>query len=282
MPTLPSTLLKPLSKFTLGLAVLCLTAGCFEERIVVQVNKQGSGVVEHGSYQGGASGLSSLFGGGLFGDSGNNQNGDQDSDEQRYDDAFFAQQAQKMGEGVSVKSWQLASNESGFSGYRAYYEFKDINTLNVQTAPIGDKDDERSAQLDSSALEAEHRFTMQDGKLTVHTPEPESREKQERAAERVNDNSMRQIVGMIGSMFRGARVSIEIEGLDQIKQTNARHHNDNRVTLMDVRLDELISDPDLFNEIQSFSSLNREEAQALADRIDGVDVDTQAEITIQF
>ncbi len=270
-------MLKPIySQLRLAcvLSISLLLSGCFEERVLVQVKKDGSGFVQHKSYNSVGDLMSSMLGG--LGDEASN------SGESEYNDDYFAARAEQMGTGVTVDNWRLASNSAGFKGYEASYKFADINTLTVETAPFKDDGKSEQAPVDGSALETQHYYTMSDGKLTIHTPEPETEENQQEMANQVDDAAAQQMLALMGSMFRGARVSIEVEALDAIKSTNAKHRNDNRITVMDVRVDQLISDPKLFTELQRFNGLNREEAQALADRIDGIDVDTQAEITIQF
>lgn len=268
---------NPIVKILLAFAMLSLTTACFEERIIVNVNKNGSGTIEHASYNNLDNMMGSLFSG-LEG-----ANAEQSSVESKYTDSFFADKAAAMGAGVSVKNWQLASNSTGFQGYEAVYNFTDINTLSVATSPVNnDQSMGSSAPVDSSALEAYHTFSMNNGRLVIHTPEPESEENQQAAATQLNEAATQQMLAMMGAMFRGARVSVAVNALDPIKSTNAKHHDDSRITLMDVRLDELMSNPTLFTEAQRYSSLNRVEAQALADKIDGIDVDTQAQIIIQF
>lgn len=261
--------------FSLACLLFSLTA-CFEERIVVKVGKTGAGVVDHRSYNSAQELMSGLLG---------EKNIDSEAAESaapKFDDAYFAKKAQSMGKGVKVKSWKLASNGTKFQGYEAQYTFSDINKLRISTAPSSLQNNIDASSVDSGALEADHRFTMKNGLLTVHTPEPESEENQEELADQANTTAAQKMLPMMASMFEGARVSVEIEALDKIKKTNAHHRNGDRITIMDVRLDTLISSPEMFIQAQKFKSLGRSEAQALADKIDGLDIDTQAEIKIQF
>lgn len=270
-------MLKPLIKAIFALALLSLLSACFEERIIVNVNKKGAGTIEHASFNNLDNMMGSLFSG-L-----ENAGSEASANEAKYTDAYFADKAAEMGTGVTVQSWRLASNSSGFQGYEAVYDFVDINTLNVATSPVdSDQTARHSTPVDSSALKATHTFSMKNGQLIIHTPEPETEKNQQAVSSQLNQAATQQMLAMMGAMFRGARVSVSINALDPIANTNARHHNDSLVTLMDVRLDELMSNPELFTQAQQYSSLNREEAQALADKIEGIDVDTQAQIIIQF
>lgn len=264
-------------KFLLIFLITAVTSACFEESVIVKVDKNGSGVVEHHSYNNVDDMMGAMLSG--LGDAKQDT-----SNKTEYNDAYFADKAKKMGLGVTVKDWQLASNAQGFKGYKAIYSFTDVNTLSVSTSPVGDQAKNESAAVDGSALEAEHYFTMKDGRLVIHTPEPETKENQTEMAEQVNVNqaASQQMLAMMGNMFNGARVRIQIEALDSIKDTNAYHREGDRITVMDVRVDELMKDPKLFTEAQKFNALNRADAQLLANKIDGLDVDTQAEIFIQF
>lgn len=270
---------KPILKSLTLLCGLLLLSACFEESIVIKVDKSGAGFVEHKSFNN----VENLMGSMLAGLEDSLNDGESSSTpESKYNDEYFAAQASKMGGGVSVESWKLATNEKGFQGYEAIYAFADINELRVSTSP-GDEDaKDESAPVDSSALEAEHYFTMSDGKLTIHTPEPETEENQVEMADQANDAMNEQMLDMMAGFLAGARVSVRVEGLDEIKSTNARHFTDNSVTVMDVRIDEMLRDKKLFSEAQNFNALGREEAQVLADQIDGLDVDTQAEIVLEF
>lgn len=273
MPNLMTSL-----KLAASVILLSLTSACFEERILVNVDKHGSGTIEHRSYNN----LDDLMSSMLGGLGGVDSQSSAQAEESEYNDAFFAAKAREMGEGVSVQSWKLAKNNAGFEGYEAIYRYQDINKLSVATAPGNKQQTNDSAPIDSSALEANHHFTMQNGKLIIHTPEPETEENQEQISNQLNEAATQQMLAMMGAMFRGARVSVDVKALDTIAASNARHRDGNLVTIMDVRIDELMADPKLFTELQQFNSLSREQAQALADQINGIDVDTQAEIVIQF
>jgi hypothetical protein len=270
---------KTIAKIFLSLGLASLLSACFEERIIVNVNKQGAGTIEHASYNNVENMMSGLFSG--LGEL--NSESSSKAKSTNYNDQFFAEKALQMGRGVTVKSWKIAKNTSGFEGYEAIYNYRDINTVSVSTSPgMQNRQGDNSASVDSSALEASHYFTMQNGKLVIHTPEPESEEKQAEASNQLNEAATQQMLAMMGAIFKGARVSVIVNALDPIVTSNARHRDDRQVTLMDVRLDELMSDPKLFTQAQNFNSLDRLQAQAMADKIEGIDVDTQAKIIIQF
>lgn len=253
----------------------CLS-GCFDEHVLIKVKKDGSGYVERNSYNN----FDAMMGGFMAGFE--EEGASQPDQMEKYDEAFFNKQAASMGEGVALKEFKLGANASGFKGYQAVYTFEDINKLEIVTE-AGDDESAQASDMDSDALATHHSFSMKDGELIIYTPEPDVEEAEKaQKMSKENEQAAAQMMAMMGAMFRGARVKVEVEALDSIKSTNARHVDGNRITLFDVRLDELMSNPELLTKAQNLNVMSREDAQAAADQIKGIDIDAQAEIKVRF
>jgi hypothetical protein len=273
-----------LSKFTLAAVLLLGLTACIEERVVVKVKKDGSGFVEHYSYNSMEDAMSGFLSG--LADEQGVEGGTEAIEtklKNEYDDQYFEDFAREMGEGVSVKQYQLGSNEMGMRGYHATYAFDDINKIAVKMRESLD-DEEKGAEVSDQkdALTQVPDFSMQDGVLKIRIPHEFDANDQVNMNDDGMDDMPPQMLGMMAAMFQGMRIAVSIEGLDDIKETNAIHHQGNTVVLTDFKMDKLMSNMDNLKKMQSFGSLPREEMQALADQLDGMDIDLQEQIVIRF
>ena len=273
-----------LSKFTLAAVLLLGLTACIEERVVVKVKKDGSGFVEHYSYNS----MEDAMGGFLSGLA-NEQGVEGGADaietklKNEYDDKYFEDFAREMGEGVTVKQYQLGSNEIGMRGYHATYAFKDINKIAVKMREsLGDEEKGAEVSDQKDALTQVPDFSMQDGVLKIRIPHDYDPNDQVDVSDDGMNDMPPQMLGMMAAMFQGMRIAVSIEGLDDIKETNAIHRDGNTVVLTDFKMDKLMGNMDNLKKMQSFGSLPREEMQALADQLDGMDIDLQEQIVIRF
>lgn len=270
------------NKLTIAALLLFSLSACIEERVVVKVKKDGSGLVEHYSYNN----VEDAMGGFLSGLM-EQQAGEEAGDavdkrlNAEFNDEYFESFANDMGEGVTVQNYQLGNNSAGMKGYHATYAFEDINKMSVKMREnMGNEGKEEQLSSQKDALTQQPDFSMQDGVLRIKVPHQYDPE----AETGTSDMSSMppQMIGMMAAMFQGMRIAISIEGLDSIKETNAHHHNGNTVVLTDIRMDKLISDTESLKKMEKLGSLPRAEMQAMADATDGMDIDLQEEIVIRF
>jgi len=271
-------------RVTIAALFLFGLSACIEERIVVKVKKDGSGLVEHYSYNNIEDAMGGLLSG-LLEEQGATEGAHEAVDNRlnsEFNDQYFQNFAASMGEGVSVSSYELGSNSSGMKGYHATYAFKDINTMSVKLREELGSDDGQQEQISNQkdALTQQPDFSMKDGVLRINIPH--QYEPLPETASSDADSIPPQMLGMMAAMFQGMRIAVSVEGLDSIKETNGRHQDGNTVVLTDFRMDKVMSDKESLQKMQNFGSLPREEMQALADSIDGIDVDLQEEIVIRF
>jgi hypothetical protein len=267
--------------------------GCIEESTVVKVKKDGSGVIHHREYSNAGAAMGAL--GGLGGGDAE----DSEPDDEGPSEEELKAQAKKMGEGVTLKSLRKGKNKNGWKGYEAIFAFEDINKLKVemlgkdagdleQPDPAGDAPDE---QEKPELVE----FEMKDGVLTITTPDPdggegqtgtgkdESDENDEGAADPFGgDGGGAQMAAMMGPMFIGARMGFFVEIDGEIAETNARHQNGNMLTILKVDLGKLFADQQALGKMDEIEGASREDAQKIADSIEGMDMDLQKPITVKF
>lgn len=266
----------------LALVALGLS-GCIEERVIVKVKKDGSGIVEHYSYNN----VDDAMGGFLSGMM--EQEGMEDAKAQvdtklkgEYDDEYFQNFAKEMGEGVTVKDYELGSNGAGMKGYHATYAFKDINAIDVKMREDMASNDDAELSDQKDVFTKQPNFSMSDGVLKIKVPHDFEQMEEGQAGASDMDNMPPQMLGMMAAMFQGMRISVSIEGLDPIKETNAHHRDGNTVLITDIQMDKLLGNPEALGKLQKVGNLPREEMQAMADATDGMDVDLQEEIVIRF
>ena len=271
-------------KLLLTLAMAISLSACVEERVIVKVKKDGSGIVEHYSYNS----MEDAMGG--FLSSLMEQDGLEGADETidaktkgEFDDEYFENFAKGMGEGVAVKDYKLGSNGAGMKGYVARYTFEDINNIAVKMREnMGEEGQGEELSDQKDALTQIPDFSMKDGVLKIKIPH----EFDPNAASSGGAGDMSdmppQMMGMMAAMFQGMRIAVSIEGLDSIKETNAIHRDGNTVVITDIQMDKLASNVESLQKLGKIDSLPREEMQALADSTDGMDIDLQEEIVIRF
>jgi len=271
-----------MNKLAIAALVAFSLSACIEERVVVKIKKDGSGVVEHYSYNN----VEDAMGGFLSGIM--EQNATEEAAQavdnrlnSEFNDEYFEKFAADMGEGVTVQNYELGNNAAGMKGYHATYAFEDVNKMSVkmrESTGQGGQEEQLSSQKD--ALTQQPDFSMNNGVLRIKVPHQYDPEAQGGADDM--SNMPPQMMGMMAAMFKGMRIAISIEGLDSIKETNAHHRNGDTVVLTDIRMDKLMGDMDSLQKMQKLGSLPREEMQAFADATDGMDIDLQEEIVIRF
>jgi hypothetical protein len=271
-------------------------ASCIEESTVVKIHKDGSGIIHTRKYENTAAGAGLL--GGLGGDA------DAAGEEEEIDaptEEEFKAKAGAMGEGVTFKSLRKGKNKSGWTGYEAIYAFKDINQVKLDLN-MKDADDLKQPEDDPDAPAKQGgeatelvTFEMKDGVLKIRTPDPadrkpgdgEDEEGKDEAAEGARDpfgdgpGNVR-MMGMMAAMFAGAKVGFFVEIDGGIAKTNAKHQDGDMITIMRADLGKLFANPEALDKMEGLEGSSRGEVQKIVDSIDGIDMDLQDPITVEF
>lgn len=284
----------------LALPTLLLTS-CFEQSVVVKVNKDGSGIVHERSYVNDAMGgmMSGLVGG--EGEATVESSGPDVPTE-----AELKENAASMGEGVTFKSVTPGKNKSGWGGYEVIYEFADVNKLELDMNSLGSSMSEGMEELagEDAAGEEEKeiiKFEMADGVLTILTPDPSGSLSDaggggggdEPGAEGgagnpfgdldPNDPEAAMGMQMMAPMMAGMRMGFFVQAGDPVASTNAKHQSGNLITLVMMDMGKLFQNPANLTALGGLETeTDRTKLQELIDQIDGITADLQEPITIKY
>lgn len=287
----------------LVLPTLFLTS-CFEQSVVVKVNKDGSGIVHERSYMNDAMG--GMMGGLLGGGEGEPNVNVESSGPDIPSEDELKEAATGMGEGVTFKSVTPGKNKAGWSGYEVVYEFSDINKvkldMNSLGSSMGDDIEELAEEVGEEVTEPEIiQFEMADGVLKILTPDPSDSLADaggggpggdagaEGGAENPfgdldpNDPESAMAMQMMGPMFAGMRMGFFVQGGDPIASTNAKHQNGNLITLVMMDMGKVFQNPANLAALSGMENeTDRAKLQELIDGIDGITADLQEPIVITY
>jgi hypothetical protein len=288
--------MKSLLPVASALLALLGLSSCIEESTVVKIRKDGSGIIHTRKYENTAAGSGLL--GGLGGDA---EDADQEPEIDAPTEEEFKAKAASMGEGVTFKSLRKGKNKSGWTGYEAIFAFEDINQVKLDLNMKDSNDLRQPGEGAENPAEEEAgtddwvTFDLQDGLLKIRTPDPAEEKPGEGADEGGGDEAEdgardpfadepgnARMMGMMAAMFAGAKVGFFVEIDGGIAETNARHRDDNMITLMRADLGKLFADPEALKKMEELEGDSREEVQKTIDGIDGIDVDLQDPITVKM
>jgi hypothetical protein len=188
-----------------------------------------------------------------------------------------ASDAARFGPGVTLVSSSPIADDSG-EGRESLYAFTDVNQLHINPQPGVPEGTVR--ELDSATEAITAKMTRQAGGnalLTIRVPQPPILGAP--SSQRGNVPSLEQFA-MVRQMFRGARVSIGIEPAGALVKTSSAYVDGPRVTLMDVDLDQLLSDEMLPVRLQG--AKNADEMKAILKDVPGLKINFERELTIEF
>ncbi|MCW1922254.1 hypothetical protein OKA05_06795 [Luteolibacter arcticus] len=265
----------------LGAALLALfTSSCLEHTSTIKLNKDGSGTItEETLFSAEASAKMAEMPAG-----GENPAG-KFSDEKK-----AAETAAKMGEGVTVEKTENVKKDGRIGG-RVVYKFKDINKVKFNfgdamsdagkdMGPPGDAPDAGEADKPKSKPIT---FTYKDGVLTLVNPEAKADAKKadgEKGAAPDKETDP-QAMAMMQQMFKDMRMSLHLEIVDGIAETNASHVEGNVVTLIDLPFGKLIADPENMKKLEAMKDASPADAAAAFKDIPGLKIETKEEITVK-
>jgi hypothetical protein len=250
------------------LAGALTTGGCFQMTTVLKVNGDGSGTISHRMVYTKAA-LAQLkqfaaFGGGRGG-------GDPLSEQQARD------MTTSIGPGVSYLSSEAVTTPLG-QGREAIYAFTDVSTLRISTQPATPggmtvKTQGFSTQSESITFTMTHEAGG-NAMLHIHVPEPNY----------LDAFGSPQAVGQIAlvkTMLAGARVLLAAEPAGTLVRTSSPFVDGQRVTLLDIDLDEVLRDETLVPRVQA-AAATPAAAKAVLMSAKGMKINLDPEITIEF
>ena len=249
-------------------ACAALSSGCFQMTTVLRVNGDGTGTIEHRMLYTAAA-LAQLRQFAMLG-GGRGQMLDPLSEEQAR--AMTA----SIGPGVSYVTSEPIASPIG-QGRQTTYAFTDVSHLQISTQPAAPGG--LSIRTPAFSTEAEKiTFSLArdpggDAVLQINVPEPNFLEAL------ASPNATAQI-GMLKTALAGARVLLAVEPAGIVVRTSSPYVEGQRVTLLEVDLDEVLKDETLLPRLQAATT--PDEAKAVIKGAAGLKINLDRTITIEF
>jgi hypothetical protein len=286
-------------------ATALVLTGCLEESTVIKVNKDGSGVIHERHYSGAEDAISLP---GLSSDDDAKEK-EQKKPKMPSEDAL-RNYAATLGEGVTFKSVKPGTNKKGWGGYEIIYEFEDINKVRYLKNTPKPESDEGEEEEDQDKKDGDDKknnemtvtFSMKDGKLAVML-ESDDFEKESPAQTPAQAPDSPTIdpyadttgpapaqiglspafdEGMMKAMTKGMRMGLFLQIEGEITDTNAAHRKGNLITLYSVDLGKLFENEGGMAAMNQFENADRATFESPAQQFDGLDIDLQEPIEIEF
>ncbi len=245
------------------------TAGCFQMTTVVKVNGDGSGTIDHTLLVTKAA-LAQLRNFSALG-RGRAQPIDLTSEDQA------RAMADTLGPGVAYVSSEPIDTPLG-EGRHATYAFRDISQVRISQQPSTDglpvKVDARSGDITCSLTHDPN------GNSVLHINLPEMNLPSSIGNATNGNPGLAQQLALVRSLLAGARVSIGVEPAGQLVRTSSPYVDGGRVTLLDVNLDQVLTNEALLTRLQT--SKTPEEIRASLTDVPGLKMALDREVTIEF
>jgi hypothetical protein len=195
-------------------------------------------------------------------------------------DPLSEQQARDMaasiGQGVTYVSSELVTTPTG-QGREATYAFSDVTKLQISTQPAAPS--AVAAAAPGLAIASESiTFSLTreaDGNavLHIHVPEPNF-------LDALGSPAAQQQIGMVKNLLAGARVLLSAEPAGPLVRTSSPYVDGQRVTLLEVDLDEVLKDETLLPRLQAAKT--EDEAKAVVQNARGLKINLTRDITVEF
>lgn len=260
-----------------ALFVVAATIGlsaCLEMKSVVTVNKDGTATIEETALLGAQ--LKAMMGSlGAQPSADGQPNPAAGLKDMVPDKAKAEERAKEMGEGVTVKSHEEVTTPDGKTGVKVTYTVADIRK--VKYAAFNAKDKE-------SGKEQPMTFTLEGDTLTlVSPPDPQKGETKVEKPE-IPKEQLQAQMAMMGPMFAGMRMTMEVKGGAGIASTDATHFAGDTVTMLDMQIDKLMAKPEVFMQFMEAAEKDMTQAQAaeMFKGVDGIKVEGKKTVTIKL
>jgi hypothetical protein len=197
------------------------------------------------------------------------------------DEAKLKAAAEKMGTGVTFVSAKPVDTEKG-KGFVAVYAFKDINTVKLGQDP-------GEMMADAGPMKAEAKqeqpvtFKFAKGtpaELKIYMPEPKGKDPKAPAPAEGKEDM--QQMEMMKQFFKDMKMTMAVEVVGTIKETNAEYKNGSRVTLVEMDFNKLLADPEKFKKLAKENPQTLQESKALLKGVEGIKMETTPEVKIKF
>ena len=273
--------------------VLGLLSGCLQSETVVNVNADGSGTVEETFLMQRqlVSMLAEMSEASAF---------------SLLDREELERAAGDYGEGVSFERAQKVETEWG-SGYRAVYQFTDINELRVNQNPSDDIPSEGAEMNDGGPTATEYiHFSFTSGELSsleilmpsYADPDPAGRADGSDPAGRADGSdpdgagdpaatdgasrlSQSDLEGL-ANLYRDMRIRVDVVINGSIVETDASHHRENTITLIDMDFNRVLDRPEVMEDLARRDPTSLSEVESVVNRLPGIEAELKERVRVQF
>jgi len=250
------------------LAAAVLSSACFQMSTVLKVNADGTGTIDHRMLYTTAA-LAQLRQFAAFG-GGRGQLVDPLSEEQA------RTMAASIGTGVTYVSSTLVDTTAG-KGRESTYAFTDVTQLRISTQPaapggIAIKTPAFSTEAEAVTFSLTREPTG-NAVLHIHVPEPNF-------LDALASPAAQGQLAMIKTALGGAHVLLVAEPAGTLVRTSSPYADGQRVTLLEVDLDEILKDETLLPRLQAAKS--NDEARTILQGAKGLKINLDRDITIEF
>lgn len=264
-----------LCKLTILLFVpVVLFSGCLKVNSNVNINKDGSGILEE----------QVLMSDMVISMMNEFMSSFQDSTSAPEEFKLFKEdelkaKASEYGEGVKYVSGEEIKID-GWEGYKAIYSFEDLNKITMDTDPNTKVENQQD-----SGKESEHfsfKFIPGDiSELIIDRPELTSKSDDEEtsietgtADEELDDNLIKMMDGMTMT------VSLEFNG--EIIETNASFVDGSEITMLDIDFSKILKDKESLELFKNNPPDNLDEMKDIVKNIPGMKVEFQKPVIVKF
>ncbi len=235
-----------------------LLSGCFENTVLVDVKKDGSGTIKNTMYM-----SPQMYQQIAVGEDGQPVEGDPlINDESK---ANAEAMATKFGPNVKFVSLE-ATDKGDWKGAVATYTFDDVTKLTLDLTSAMDDPADTTSEPKAPIKIA---FTPGDtAKLSLTMPDVAPSTEETPAAPELTPEEMQQMQ-MMAMMLQGMQLSMKLTVDGSITETNASTVDGNTITLFQIDMGTVLSNPAGFQKLQS--SAESEDPQAMLKALNGVD-----------
>ena len=236
---------------------------------VMKVNADGSGTIDHRMLYSAAA-LAQLRQFAALGGGGRGAPFDPLSEQQARD------MAAAIGPGVSYVSSTPLTTPAG-QGRESTYAFTDLTQLRISTQPAAPGGISiKTPAFSTSAESVTFSMTREPGAnpvLHIHVPEPNF-------LDALGSPAAQSQLAMIKNALAGARIQLSAEPQGTVVKTSSPYVDGQRVTLLEVDLDEVLKDETLLPRLQAAKS--NDEAKAILQNATGLKINLDRDIIIEF
>jgi hypothetical protein len=200
-----------------------------------------------------------------------------------YDKKKLIADAKNYGPDVEYVSSKKLSTKTK-DGYQVEYAFKDINTLRINQNP-GDKGPNKSDSK-SDNKEENVTFNFEKGSPSILTVNFQSLEKpskeKKRKAGKTDKEAEQKTIDEMREILKDFYIGITVQPEGEIVETNATYREGNKITLLEMDFNKLLSDEKQLEIFAKKEPDTVEETKTLLKNLPGFKVEMNKKVLIKF